>query len=211
MGEVYVGRKFRTVFSSEERSMFQGLTDLVRCGRRFAERGLAEGNAGTLAVRYGGRMVIATGGSELGKLDAETFAEVVDYDPVQHVVVAMGPAEPSSETPMCWMALRHRPEIHAIVHVHADGPPEDAPTPDGLYVTPEEAPYGTLDLAQSLLAGLRHAPDVYLKGHGYVSTAVTLEAAERQLMRHLAALFPERFAHDPYARPEGVLPGGNGR
>lgn len=210
MGETYLGRKFRTVFSSDERSTFPLLPDLAECGKRFHERGLAEGNAGTLAMRYGGRMVIATGGSELGRLDPESFAEVVDYDPINHVIVAIGLAEPSSESPMCWMALRHRPEIHAIVHVHAPAPPDGVPLPEGLAVTPEEAPYGTLELAQSLLRGLRDAPDVYLRGHGYVSTHRTLDGAERQLMRHLGVLFPSRFAHDPYARPEGVEPGGNG-
>jgi hypothetical protein len=209
VGEVYVGRKFRTVFSSEEPSTFPGVPDLAACGKRFHARGLAEANAGTLAMRYGGRMVIAAGGSTLGALDRDQFVEVVDYDPINHVVVAIGQMEPSSETPMCWMAMRHRPEIHALVHVHAPAPPEGATIPSDLAVTEHEAPYGTLALAESLLRGLRDAPNVYLADHGYVSTDQTLVGAERRLMRHLAAFFPDRFADDPYARPE--VPGGNGR
>lgn len=199
VGEVYIGRKFRTVFSSNERSTFAQLTDLVACGKRFRNRGLAEANAGTLAVRFGQRMVIATGGSQLGSLTPEQFAEVVDYDPINHVAVVIGPSEPSSETPMCWMAMRHRPEIHAIVHVHAPGPEPGAALPDGLAVTPAPQEYGTLALAESCLRGLREAPNVYLSDHGYVSTAATLTQAEQQLMRHLAALFPDRFADDPWA------------
>ncbi len=211
VGEVYVGRKFRTVFSAEELSSHPQIPDLIRCGKRFHQRGLAEANAGTLALRFGGRMVIKTGGAELGALNAETFAEVVDYDPVNHVAIVIGRSEPSSETPMCWMALRHRPETHAIVHVHAPAPPDAARLPPGLTVTSEMAEYGTLDLAKALLRGLRDAPDVYLFDHGYVSTGPSLEAAERQLMRHLAALFPTRFGSDPYARAAPARPQAGGR
>lgn len=205
MGEVYAGRKFRTVFSAEERSTAGALPDLVRCGRRFHERGLAEANAGTLALRFGGRMVIATGGSELGKLSPETFVEVVDYDPVNQVAVVIGPAEPSSETPMCWMVLRHRPEVHAIVHIHGPAPPDEHDLPEGLTVTDSPEEYGTLELAKACLRGLRDASNVYLRDHGYVSTAPSLTQAERQLMVHLAAMFPDRFGDDPWS-VDGVLP-----
>lgn len=204
MTEVYEGRKFRTVFHGRDLVADERIPALIACGRRFAELGLAEANNGYLALRSPLGMTIKTGGASLGALSHGTFATVLDYDPVHHVVVAQGPAEPSSESAMAWMVFRHRPEVGAIVHVHAPAPeaPDDPGTlPEGLSVTGAEAEYGTLDIAKQCLRGLRDGHTVWLRDHGYVTVGRDLAMAEARFRTHLSALHPERFGDLP-ARPE---------
>lgn len=205
MAELYQGPKFRTVFSGRQTTTHPWLTELIASARRFGARGWAEGNNGYLAVRSGNGMMIKTAGASLATLGPGQVAEVIDYDPVEHQVLAVGPSEPSSESAMAWMILRHRPDVHAIAHIHAPPPPDQDDTEQlraaGITATTEEVDYGTLELATSCLGALRQTPVAWLRDHGYVAIGPTIVDAERRLLDAVANLHPD----DPTLQPANTL------
>lgn len=193
MAEVYVGRRFRTVFEERTPVAHPDVPSLVVCGRRFAARGLAEANSGYLAVRTEGGMLIKAGGVSLGDLSQATFAEVVAFDLDRFEARVRGAMEPSSETAMAWGLFQEHHDAGAIVHVHAPAPPDPDRLPPGVVATAQEDLYGTREMARSALdafgAGVH---TVWLRDHGYVTLGVTLEAAEARFLAVLAALHPDR-------------------
>ncbi|MBW3583262.1 MAG: class II aldolase/adducin family protein [Euryarchaeota archaeon] len=193
MAEVYVGRRFRTVFEERTPVAHPDVPALVACGRRFAARGLAEENAGYLAVRTERGMLIKAGGVSLAALSQATFAEVMAFDVERFEARVRGAMEPSSETAMAWGLFHEHPDAGAIVHIHAPAPPDPDRLPAGVVATAHEDLYGTREMARSALDAF--APGVHtvwLRDHGYVTLAVTLEAAEARFLAVLAALHPDR-------------------
>ncbi len=61
---------------------------------------------GTVAMRQMDHIVTTCEGAPLGGLDLEHFVEVVEYDPVRHVALAIGTRDAPRTLPLLWLVLR---------------------------------------------------------------------------------------------------------
>ena len=86
---------------------------LVRTGRRLAERGLSPGTSGNLSVRTEDGFLATPTGADLAALDAQSLA-VLGRDG-RHVA---GPP-PTKETFFHLACYRARPHAGAVVHLHS--------------------------------------------------------------------------------------------
>jgi len=103
------------------------------------------------------------------------LVEVVSYDEKKNEISARGIKEPSSETFLHVMIYERRNDINAIFHGHY----LDLPN---LPETPEEHPYGTLELAYAV-AGLAESNDLILaKNHGFFSLGKTTDQAGNRIL-----------------------------
>ncbi len=162
----------KTIFLSKEEVKNPLTKEIKEAGRIVKEKGLVEGNFGNISVRYGKRIIITASGADLGNLSNEDFVEVVDYNGVTDIALAIGLKNPSIETPMHWFIYR-KPEVNAIIHTHKIF--EDAPT------TEKDAPAGSIELAIEALKALRFANLINLKNHGSVAVGIDLKKALEEL------------------------------
>jgi len=170
----------------------------------MAQCGLVEDILGHLSLRLDAdRALLRCRGPHERGLRFTTPADirVVDLDG-RVLDDPTGAYQPPSEAPIHTETLRHRPDVHAVVHVH---PPAvvvaalatlplrpifgsyDIPAArlaaDGIPVHPRSVLIRRADLAGEMLASMGTASVCVLAGHGLVATGPTVEDA---MLRALA-------------------------
>jgi ribulose-5-phosphate 4-epimerase/fuculose-1-phosphate aldolase len=158
-------------------------------GDRFHQRGLAFGATGNLSVRNADRIWITPTGRPLGGLTTEDLAEIdLEGRPLA------GPA-PSKEWPFHAAVYRHRPDLHAVVHLHATWSvalsclatlDEQEPLPPltpyyvmrvaPLGVVPYFKP-GSTELASAIAEAITSHNCLLLRHHGFVAAGRTVSEA----------------------------------
>ncbi|HHQ45544.1 MAG TPA: class II aldolase/adducin family protein [Candidatus Altiarchaeales archaeon] len=170
MGEIYVGRKFRTDFVEGGKPNESIVSEIISVGKKLNDLGLTPENAGNISVRTENGMLITVGGKNKGELTPDDLTEVIDFD--GELAKAVGTNEPSSETPMHWLAYEKRPDVEAIIHVHDDAILEKAEEL-GLPET-RETRYGTEEQAEMTVGLLGKNDYVAIKNHGIVAVGKNL-------------------------------------
>ncbi len=69
----------------------------------------------TVAMRQMDHIVTTGEGTKLSDLGLEDFVEVVDYDPVRHVAMVIGPRDAPGSIPFLWLMLRVFPGAEGVV------------------------------------------------------------------------------------------------
>jgi hypothetical protein len=107
------------------------------------------------------------------------LVEVVDYDPVRHVLMAVGRAEPALAAPLHWFVYRCFPQRGACLHMHAG---EGAQLPDDLKVL--EVSPGAFDsrVCLTISGALKEDPVVGLGDGSVVATGPDLAGACEALL-----------------------------
>lgn len=181
MREEYIGRKFDTFMAAPAPCEVAG--KIIECGRKLGEAGLVASAEGNISARCRIGIAITAGGSRLDALSPDDIVSVTDYDPSRGIVFASGAKEPSSETPMHFLAHRQFPEIGGIVHIHHDRTVKEAEAhPDRYNLTDKFAPYGTLELALGVLKALRRGRFVVMRRHGILAAGKDLDDALETIM-----------------------------
>ena len=103
---------------------------MALCCRQLAARGLLAGRDGNLSVRIGTERVLVTPSGSLKAL--VTAADMVEVD-LAGRPRRRGSRKPTSELDLHLRILRHRPDVHAVVHAHP-------PCATGFAVAGEEIP-----------------------------------------------------------------------
>jgi hypothetical protein len=93
----------------------------------------------SIAMRQMDHIVVTGEGSHLSELELEDFVEVVDYDPVRHVAMAIGQRDAPRTIPLMWLLLRVYPGAEGVAVL----PQHEAGEPLGL----RPAPRGSFDEA----------------------------------------------------------------
>lgn len=162
--------------------------ELVKRYRELIESGLGTGSSGNLSMRVEGGMLITPTGIAAGELRAEQVVHMgLEGE------VSPGQLIPSSEWHMHAVVYRERPEICGVVHCHSRYATILActhrPIPAVHYmiaVTQSDevpvAPYarfGTNELAESVVEGLKGRLATLLANHGQISIGKDLDEAMR--------------------------------
>jgi ribulose-5-phosphate 4-epimerase/fuculose-1-phosphate aldolase len=170
------------------------LEQLCVAGADFYARGDAFGGTGNVSVREGDRIWITPTGSQLKGLTPGSLARI---DLEGH---AAGEARPSKEYPFHLAIYRVRPDVNAVVHLHAphtvavsclaDLDPEEPLPPLTPYYVMRVAPLGIVpyfrpgseELAAAVGEKARSHDCLLLRNHGSISVGATLgEAVDRML------------------------------
>ena len=185
MSEGYSGVKFVTVYKDKVAPRHCDLEVLKHWCHLFHEKGLAPpypgGSYGNLSFRTGNNSFIITG-TCIGLKDAlgdDCFVEIHDCNTSTKEILVTGLRPPSSETFMHFTIYQNRPDVNAVFHGHNLQITENAASL-GIPVTAEEVPYGTVELAKSVLSVLGENSFMVIKAHGFISMAKEMEAAGRQ-------------------------------
>ena len=165
---------------------------LCKTADDFYRRGDAFGGTGNLSVRLDDDVYVTPTGHALKGLTPERLAPIsLDGRP-------LGDGRPSKEYPFHLAIYRARPDVRAIVHLHAphavavsclaDLDEREPLPPITPYFVMRVAPLGVVPycrpgsdaLAAAVEAGIRDHDCLLLRNHGFVTTGATFaEAADR--------------------------------
>jgi L-fuculose-phosphate aldolase len=161
---------------------------MALCCRQLAAHGLIAGRDGNLSVRIGPKRVLVTPSGRIKAL--LTAADMVEVD-LRGVPVRRGSRKPTSELDLHLRILRHRPDVHAVVHAHP-------PAATGFAVAGQEIPAnllpelpfvvgpvalvpfgksGTPELGDKVVPYLKDHDALLLANHGAVTMGKTLDEA----------------------------------
>jgi len=161
---------------------------MALCCRQLAAHGLIAGRDGNLSVRLAADRILVTPSGHLKALvSARDMVEVNLGGEARRA----GPRKPTSELDLHLRILRHRPDVHAVVHAH---PPmatafavagEEIPAnllPELIFVVGPVplVPYGTPgtpELGDRVMPYLQGHDALLLANHGAVTMGKTLDEA----------------------------------
>jgi L-fuculose-phosphate aldolase len=163
------------------------LDDLIRYGKKMADRGLVSAHAGNISKRIGNSLLISMHGSMLDELEGKIVQVTLDPpSPRDHLA--------SSELPM-HRAIYRQTEAKAVFHGHgrfsiiaslvteaAHVTPEDSETAYYLPVIPIiEGESGTEELGYAAAVALKEHCGALIRGHGVVTRGASVEQAYAML------------------------------
>lgn len=176
--------KFETNFVSSNIPNDIRLADLRNWGKIFYEKNLAPivngVSCGNLSFRKRpGQLEFVITGSQLGfnkELGDGAFVEVLDCDFSKKNVSVIGQIEPSSESMLHFAIYKRRSKVNCIFHGHS---PEILSKSNLLELptTKMVAPYGSIELAESVLEILEDNNFIILKDHGFIALGESIAAA----------------------------------
>ena len=78
------------------------IPDIVKMGKTIEQHDLLKDRTGVISLGYGKRILVNANHVDLGDLKREDILEIVDYNPVKKIVLAIGQKEPCIETSVHW-------------------------------------------------------------------------------------------------------------
>lgn len=167
---------FQTFYISRETSRSPLLTEIIRANRRFKEQSILENAKMIISLRYGKRILINGNYSDSGKLDVEDFLEIVDYDPIKKIVLAIGQNEPCIETPLHWLIHHARNDVNAIIQLNGENILSRKIS--NIPITENDWAIGTIELVKEVLKKLRNSKKILIKNIGALFVGLDLKEAE---------------------------------
>ena len=166
---------FRTFYVSKEKSNCPLIANALRVEKKLSEHNL---NDIVTSQRYGKRILINSFKDKKGEIK-DNFLEIVDYDPIKKVVLAMGPKEPRIETPLHWMIHHARSEVNTVVQIN------DKDLSEKLKKTPKtEKDYSvvTLEQIKEVMKHLKESKKVILKNQGVIFVGNDINEVEKSIL-----------------------------
>jgi L-fuculose-phosphate aldolase len=190
MSEIYSGVKFKEVQIGIDPLSHLFLPELIKWCTVFSEKAYAPpypgGSSGNLSFRSisgENKFIITTSYTKLGvEMTERDFVEVVECIPEENTILYNGVKSPSSESFMHDYIYKNKPEINAVFHGHSDDIMNIA-RKKGYPQTLYEAPYGTLELAESIIDVIGNYTIIIIKNHGFVTIGKTLDEAGKNVLQ----------------------------
>lgn len=166
---------FRTFYVSKEKSGCPLIVNALRVKKKLKEYNI---NDIVTSQRYGKRVLINSFNDKKGEIK-DNFLEIVDYDPIKKVLLAMGPKEPRIETPLHWMIHHARSEVNTVVQIN------DKELSEKLKKIPKtEKDYSvvTLEQIKEVLKHLRDSKKVIIKNQGVIFVGNDINEVEKLIL-----------------------------
>ncbi|MGE5800296.1 MAG: class II aldolase/adducin family protein [Syntrophaceae bacterium] len=190
--EIHGGVKFRTEFRSAAAPADARLEELKAWCVEFHKRNFAppygEFSQGNLSFRIRpGEDAFVISGSQVGwkdRLTDDKFVTVQHCDLENGIVYADGTRDPSSESMLHFAIYHARKDVQAVFHGHSR---EILLCVNKLNLpeTREKAPYGSMELVQSVMEVLGDANFILIRKHGFISLGGSMkEAGDRAIETH---------------------------
>jgi L-fuculose-phosphate aldolase len=183
MPEVYIGTKFKTVFSNSDIPKYGELDRIRFWGKKFAEMGMSPlGGEGNLSFRTDCGFIITATASHISHLQDDDFVEVIQVNTEEKTIRVNGCKEPSSESFMHYSIYQQRPDVNVIFHTH-DYAVMDHQFELKFPETAKEQKYGTMDLVNEVLKVSKDHDYFLIKNHGIVSLGNSIQKAGEQIIK----------------------------
>jgi len=175
---------FQTFYTSKEESNCPLITEIIRIGKKIEKKGLAKDISSLIiSLRYGRRMIINTDHDNISRIKREEILEIVDYDPVKKILLAIGPTQPKAETPVHWMIHHARDEINAVIQLNSEEIIEKIK--DRIPSTNQEQITGSFEMIKEVLKALRDSKSVIIKNQGVLFVGNSIKDVEEQVFKNL--------------------------
>lgn len=186
-GEQFTIPSFQTFYVSKEESNCTLMPEIIKIGKKFKDLELLENIASTsISMKYGKRIIINAKNSNIGDIKREEFLEIVDYDPVKKVLLALGPKEPRIESSIHWIIHHARDEVNAVIQINDELLAEKLS--EKIPVTEKEWHQGTLEQAKEILKILRNSKNAVIKNQGVLFVGKNIKDVEDNFLKTFEGL-----------------------
>ena len=170
---------FQTFFVSRENSVSPMIVDIIKLGKKFEELSLKEAEC-NISLSYGKHLLINARDVNVEHMKQQDIVEIVDYDPIKNIVLAIGKKHPCIETPVHWIVQKARHDIYAIVEITSKKLYQVC---CNHYPVIAKTPCGTIDRAKDILKTARESKILCIKDEGILLAGVHLKEIEDSLAK----------------------------
>ncbi len=175
--------RMQTFFVSRERSSCPIINELIELGKLLKEQSGIDSVNGMISFGFGKRLLCTGDKKCLSDLQRGDFLEIVDYDPVKNILLAMGSAEPSPETPTHWLVHRARADVNVIVQL--EGEEILKKMKKKMLSTKNECAPGSFESTKEILKTLRKGKCIVTKNTGLFIVGGSLQQVEETMLEAL--------------------------
>ncbi len=133
----------------------------------------------TLSAQYGKRMLITQDHINPKTINRDDIIEIVDYDPIKKITMAIGKTNPTLHTPVHWLIHNALTDIHVILQL--DNADYLEQYTDQCPMTDNKAPPGTIDAAKEILPKLRDHTIILVQDQGILIVGINLDTIKKQV------------------------------
>ncbi|UCF13431.1 MAG: class II aldolase/adducin family protein [Thermoplasmatales archaeon] len=171
----------QTFFVSREISKCPLISDIIKLSKKIDELGLIDNNDYCISLAYGKRILINAKNVNVESMNHQDIIEIVDYDPLKNIILAIGIKDPSIETPVHWLIHHARDDVNAIIQLNGEKVAKKLSK--NLLITEKECLSGTLKLAKQVLKTLRSSKKIVIKNRGGLFVGISLKEAEELVLK----------------------------
>jgi len=175
---------FQTFFVSREISVSPMIVDIIRLGKKIEELSLKETEC-NISLSYGKRLLINARDVNVEHMKQQDIIEIVDYDPIKNIVLAIGKKYPCIETPVHWIIQKAIYDLHAVVEIRSKKLYE---TCCNYIPVVKKMPCGTIDRAKAVLKTLQNEKSICIQEEGILLTGLYLKEIEDSLIKIIEEL-----------------------
>ncbi len=179
--EKMINTPIQTFFVSRELSNCPYIPDIIRLGKKFVKLGMKDIENYCISITYGKRILVNTKHSNIEKINQQDFIEIVDYDPLKNIILAMGKKYPCIDTPIHWLIHHARDDVNVIIQFSGEGIVRKFLS--NFSVTKEYHPPGTLELAKEVLKTLRSSKKIIIKNIGVLFVGISIKEVEDMIVK----------------------------
>ena len=169
---------FQTFYTSREDSNSPLLPEIIKTGKNLKKLGVESDT--TISLRYGRRVLINAENTSLEKIGRSDLIEIVDYDPVKNVLLAIGPKESKIDSSTHWMIHHARNEINAVVQINDSSLAEKLS--NSIPTTDKEYPIGSLEFIKEVLKTLKDGEKIVIRNRGVLFTGSSIKEVENMVL-----------------------------
>lgn len=135
-----------------------------------------------ISMSYGKRVIINTPSHPINHLSRDAFIEIVDYDPINNILLFIGPAKPHLLTPLHWLIHHAKPQITSLVFLQTF-----EQTIQITQTSFETVQMGRtiLDTAKTVLKSLQKKSIIHIQGTGVLITGETIDKIKERVFREM--------------------------
>ncbi|UCD14137.1 MAG: class II aldolase/adducin family protein [Thermoplasmatales archaeon] len=170
---------FQTFFVSREISNCLLIADIIKLGKKINGLEMADNKKCSISLAYGKRILINADNVDVEGMSQQDIVEIVDYDPVKNVVLAIGKKHPCIETSVHWLIHHARDDVNAVIQLNGEKVVKKFSK--NLPTTKAEYPYGSLELAKEVLKTLRAGKKIVIKNRGCLFVGISLKEVEKMV------------------------------
>lgn len=181
MKENIINTPIQTFFVSRELSNCPYIQDIMKFGKKLVKLGMKDIGDFCISITYGKRILINTKHRSIEKIKQQDFIEIVDYDPLKHIILAMGKKYPYIDTPVHWLIHHARDDVNVIIQFNGENIIRKFLTK--FTETKKYYPSGTLELAKEVLKTLRSSKKIIIKNTGVLFIGISITEVEDMIVK----------------------------
>jgi ribulose-5-phosphate 4-epimerase/fuculose-1-phosphate aldolase len=176
-----INNSFKTYFVSRESTNNPLSIEIIKIVKKLHRKEIGSEKNITVSLSYGKRILITTMNIDIDNINNQDITEIVDFNPIKNIVLAIGKKDPNIEIPVHWIIHNAKREINAIIQIDEDKLIKKYEKI--LPITEKEFPAGSLDLAKEILKKLKISKEIIIKNKGCLFTGINLKEIENSIFK----------------------------